>query len=90
MTLHINKCSPSPNLVRASNPHMLGALQILFFQNQDNLHNNYSYQEIVDCATCTICKSLQWRVTFAVYGKEKVGELVIYHNGFFMMSSEHL
>lgn len=90
MTLQINKCSPAPNLVHASNPHMLGALQILSFLYQGNLHNNYSYQETLDSATCTICKSLQWRITFAVDGKEKVGELVIYHNGFFMISSEHL
>lgn len=73
-----------------ANSQMIGALQILFSLYQDNLHNNYSYQETFDSATCTICKSLQWRITFAVDGKEKVGELVIYRNDFFMISSGHL
>ena len=37
--------------------------------NQDNLHNNSSYQETLDSATCTICRSLQWRITFAADGR---------------------
>lgn len=37
--------------------------------NRDNLHNNSSYQETLDSATCTICRSLQWRITFAADGR---------------------
>lgn len=58
--------------------------------NQDHLHNNYSYSETSESATCTICWSPQWRITFAADGKGKMGELVIYHNDFFMISSQHL